>query len=146
MEETRRTHDVALWGYVIMPEHVHILLYPRREMYEMRVILAALKRPVARAAHAHLVESAAQAWLRRLTVRYPDRCVFHFWQPGGGFDHNITGLRAIPSVLEYLHANPVRRELVARPTDWEYSSARFWEGCRDVPLLMDDPLVPGGRT
>ncbi|MCC6359749.1 MAG: hypothetical protein IT450_13470 [Phycisphaerales bacterium] len=43
------------------------------------------------------------------------------------------------AILEYIHANPVRRELCATPTDWEWSSARFWEGRRDVPLAMDDP-------
>jgi REP element-mobilizing transposase RayT len=46
MEDTRRRLDVAIWAYVIMPEHVHVLLYPRRAAYEMRQVLVALKRPV----------------------------------------------------------------------------------------------------
>jgi len=31
-------------------------------------------------------------------------------------------------VIDYIHANPVRRGLVAMATDWTWSSARFWEG------------------
>jgi putative transposase len=57
MRTVRDRFDVALWAYVIMPEHVHVLLPPRDPGYEMRVILAALKRPVATAARAYLTQS-----------------------------------------------------------------------------------------
>lgn len=56
LDEARRTHHLALWAYVIMPEHVHALVLPRQPRYEMRRILAALKRPVSTAARRHLVE------------------------------------------------------------------------------------------
>jgi len=39
-----------------------------------------------------------------------------------------------------LHNNPVRRGLVDHPTDWPWSSARFYAGEKDVPLVMD-PLA-----
>ncbi|MCC6359750.1 MAG: hypothetical protein IT450_13475 [Phycisphaerales bacterium] len=135
----RRKQNVAVFGYVVMPEHVHVLLYPRRPRYEMRTILAGLKRPVSDAAKAYLETIGAREWLERLTVRYPSRTVFRFWQPGGGFDDNVVRDRPIPAILDYIRANPVRRELCAAPPDWEWSSARFWEGMRDVPLAMDDP-------
>lgn len=135
----RQMQDVAIWGYVIMPEHVHVLLCPRHWPHEMRATLAGLKRPVAKAARAWLAETGAMEWLERLTVRYPGRTVFRFWQPGGGYDRNIMAERSVPAILEYMHANPVRRELVATPTEWEWSSARFWDGTQDVPLEMDDP-------
>ncbi|TWT40568.1 hypothetical protein RAS1_42810 [Phycisphaerae bacterium RAS1] len=139
MQSARREHDAPLCAYVIMPEHVHLLLCPRRPRYEMRRILAALKRPVATAAEAYLLERGEAAWLERLTVRYPTREVFRFWQPGGGFDHNIFQEKTVAAVVENIHANPVRRGLVGCPTDWEWSSARFWEGRRDVLLAMDHP-------
>ena len=137
MHAVRRDLESALWTYVIMPEHVHLLLCPRRPRYEMRVILWALKRPVAAAARAFLIEQGRSDWLERLTVRYPTRVVFRFWQPGAGFDHNIFRERTVAAVVEYIHANPVRRGWVQHPTDWPWSSARFWEGRRDVPLEMD---------
>ncbi|MCC7290510.1 MAG: hypothetical protein IT449_00450 [Phycisphaerales bacterium] len=139
MDATRRELDVALWAYVIMPEHVHLLTCPRRAGYEMRRILAALERPVAAAAKAFLIQRGAGDWIERLTVQYPTREVFRFWQAGGGFDHNVFREKTAAAVVDYIHANPVRRGLVARPTDWEWSSARFWEGRRDVPLMMDHP-------
>lgn len=133
--------DFALWAYVIMPEHVHVLLRPRQADYEMRRILAALKRPVGEAAREYLRRMGQDEWLARMTVEYPSRTVFRFWQPGGGFDRNIFQEKSVPAVIDYIHANPVRRGLVDRPTDWEWSSARFWEGRTDVPLQMDPPDV-----
>ena len=84
LARTRRRLDLELWAYVIMPDHVHVLLSPRQPDYEMRRILVALKQPVARAARRWLEATAQSAWLDRLTVTYPSRRVFRFWQPGGG--------------------------------------------------------------
>lgn len=140
LQRTREELDVALWAYVIMPEHVHVLLHPRAGHYEMRRILAALKHPVAKAARQWLEEHRQRAWLQRLTVVYPSRKVFRFWQPGGGFDHNVFREKTVPAIVDYIHVNPVRRGLVEQPTDWAWSSARFWEGWSDVPLRMDNPL------
>jgi putative transposase len=143
IQTVRLKQDVAVWGYVIMPEHVHLLVHPRRSTYSMSAILAGLKRPVSEAAKAHLTATGQTAWLEKLTVRYPGRTVFRFWEPGGGYDRNVQRDRSIPAILDYIHANPVRRELVETPTDWEWSSARFWDGRRDVPLRMDDPFEGG---
>lgn len=140
IETVRREQNVAIWGYVIMPEHVHLLILPREANYSMSRILAALKRSVSKSAKEHLIANRQSAWLEQLTVRYPNREVFRFWQPGGGFDRNVMRERSIPVILDYIHANPVRRELVKHATDWEWSSARFWDGRRDVPLHMDDPF------
>ncbi len=140
LRKTRNNLDVALWAYVIMPEHVHVLLHPRRSDYEMKRILVALKRPVAKAARQWLAERGERRWIERLTVAYPSRQVFRFWQPGGGFDHNVFRDKTVPPIVDYIHANPVRRGLVQVPSDWPWSSARFWVGESDVPLRMDDPF------
>jgi len=68
LEATRRELDVALWAFVIMPEHVHVLLCPRQPIYEMRRILVALKRPVSDAAREHLQRMQDDKWLARLSV------------------------------------------------------------------------------
>lgn len=141
LDQVRRGQDVALWAYVIMPEHVHVVLCPRLAEYEMKSILAGLKRPVSASARAFLEQTKNVSWLERLTVRYRTRTVFRYWQPGGGFDRNVFQERTVPAIIEYVHANPVRRGLVAHPDEWERSSARFWAGRRDVPLLMDEVPV-----
>ena len=60
-----------------------------------------------------------------------------FWQPGGGYNRNITRISTLRSMIEYLHGNPVRRGLVAKAEDWEWSSARWYAGLRQVPIEMD---------
>jgi putative transposase len=48
------------------------------------------------------------------------------------------------TMITYIHENPVRRGLVKRSADWIWSSARFYEGMTDVPLVMDPlPVMEG---
>ncbi|MEK6258767.1 MAG: hypothetical protein AABP62_09105 [Planctomycetota bacterium] len=137
LQDAREKLDFLIWGYVVMPEHVHLLICPRRREYKMGHIEAAIKRPVSARAKQFLIETEATDWLRRLTVREGDEAAFRFWLPGGGYDENIWNERPIPEILDYIHMNPVRRGLVEHPIDWAWSSARFWAGDRGVPLLMD---------
>ena len=141
MEKARRDYNLSLWAYVIMPEHVHILIYPNEPAYQMQRILVALKKPVSSAARTHLEDNSDTQWLARLSVTYPSRTVFRFWQPGGGFDHNVFREKTVPAVIDYIHTNPVRRGLVDQPTAWRWSSARFWAGQDDVPIRMDEPFT-----
>lgn len=138
LESVRKNQNLELWAYVIMPEHVHALINPRDDGYEMRSILAAIKKPVANKARNYLHARREKEWLDKLTVRYPSREVFRFWQPGGGYDHNIFRDRTVRQVIDYIHENPVRRGLVEDPCEWRWSSAAFWQGATDVPILLDD--------
>ena len=139
IQSVRQVHDLELYAYVIMPEHVHLLIRPRRSPYDVSAILYDLKRPVAWKAKAWLKETGRQDWLRRLTVRQGKRQVFHFWLPGGGFDRNIWNDKPVRQICEYIEANPVRRGLVEKATDWLWSSARFRAGL-DGCLLVPDRL------
>ena len=137
MESSRQKLNLAIWAYVIMPEHVHVLILPREKVYEMRRVLAAFKSSVSRAAKSYLQKTGQTQWLARLTTRHGDREVFRFWQPGGGYDTNLWNDRPIEQVIDYIHANPVRRGLVERPTDWKWSSARAYAGISTEPLNVD---------
>jgi len=112
----REVHDVELWAYVIMPEHVHVLLWPRPPNYDVAPIRKTIKQSVARRAIGYLRANAPQ-WLERLLV--------------------IEREEAAWTVVEYIHANPVRRGLVATPTEWPWSSARWYAGEPEVLLAMD---------
>ena len=83
----------------------------------------------------------APKWLARVTPCEGRRLRRRFWQPGGGNDRNITSTEALRAVIDYIHASPVRRALVARAEDWEWSSARWYAGVRPVKLEMDQPVV-----
>jgi len=87
------------------------------------------------------LKSNAPEWLTRVTVREGPRLRHRFWQPGGGYDRNITSTDALRAVIDSLHANPVRRGLVARAADWEWSSARWYAGQRPVELEMDHGVL-----
>jgi putative transposase len=69
---------------------------------------------------------------------------FRFWQAGGGFDRNVRDMNAFCKEIRYIHLNPVRRGLVAKPEDWPWSSVRWWMGRRDELVSCDPP--PHGRT
>ncbi len=140
LDEARKKSAFQLWAYVVMPEHVHVLVYPGDTPERMSAFLQALKEPVARKAIRYL-KSHAPDWLARVTVREGSRLRHRFWQPGGGYDRNITSIEALRAVIDYIHANPVRRGLVARAEDWEWSSARWYAGLRPVRLEMDPGVL-----
>jgi putative transposase len=50
LDAARHRRNLALWAYVIMPEHVHVIVWPRETAYEVRLIRTALKVPVQRKA------------------------------------------------------------------------------------------------
>jgi putative transposase len=129
--------DFDIWAYVIMPEHAHVLVWPRRKVYRIQSILAAIKRPVAVKAKQFLIDTQRNDWLQRLTVRKGRRMVFRLWQSGGGFDENLWNEQPVANVIDYIDDNPRRRGLVIRATDWWWSSARWHAGERDGPLAVD---------
>ncbi len=140
LDEARAEFGFQLWAYVFMPEHVHVLVYPGDAPQQMSRFLQAAKELVARKAIRYLKANTPE-WLARITVREGARVRHRFWQPGGGYDRNITSAEALRGVVDYIHANPVRRGLVARAEEWEWSSARWYAGLRPVKLEMDEAVL-----
>jgi putative transposase len=124
-----------LWAFVIMPEHVHLIVHPRERLYAMRKILAGIKLPIARRAIQFLIEQHSP-WLEKVTRSRGNRTERLFWQSGGGFDRNITRGETLLKMIDYLHSNPVRRGLVERARDWKWSSAKWFEGGTS-PITLD---------
>jgi putative transposase len=111
-----------------MPEHVHLLIHPRAEKYSISRILSTLKQPVSKRAILY-VQRHARAFLRRITgVQPSDKAALRFWQRGGGYDRNLWSPEHIWETIDYIHANPVRRDLCCVGTDWHWSSARAYAG------------------
>jgi putative transposase len=92
--------DVA--GYVVMPEHVHLLLSePEEEL--LSVGLQALKLAVSKRSEQR------PFW----TARY--------------YDFNVFTEAKRMEKLGYIHRNPVKRGLVEQPEDWRWSSYRYYQ-------------------
>ncbi len=103
LEQCRRKHRFDIHGYVLMPNHVHLLL-SEPEVRSLESILRVLKGEVSK----HLKGDRPQFWQRR----------YH------GFNVFSEGKRI--EKLKYLHRNPVERGLVARLEDWPWSSFRHY--------------------
>jgi putative transposase len=112
LEGARQRFGFQLLAYVLMPDHVHLLVWPGLAGAQEPRFLQALKEPVGRKAIAFL-RATAPAWLACLRVREGRRVRHRFWQPGGGYDRNITSTAALRAVINYIHTNPVRRGLGA---------------------------------
>jgi putative transposase len=138
IQRARLRNGFALYAWVIMPEHVHLLVRPE-EGVAIEAVLRGVKQSVSRTAM-NWLRANDPAWAERLCVRRPDgRTETRFWLPGGGYDRNITKPATLRRTVEYIHANPVRRGLVDSAIDWAWSSARSYSG-ESEPLLRMDPL------
>ena len=134
----------GLVAWVVMPEHVHLLVIPAdKHLCDVPGLLWRVKRPCSLAVKADLDASPKGASLRTaLTVRErPGKTAFRFWQEGPGYDRNLRTPAAVAAAIDYIHANPVRRGLVGRPTDWRWSSARRFLLPDEPPDIPHPPLV-----
>jgi putative transposase len=91
-----------LHAYVIMPNHVHLLIEPRLPLAK---ITGVIKGVAARDANATLGRRGKP-----------------FWQDES-FDHWIRNSADFERFRSYIESNPVHAGLVARPEDWRWSSA-----------------------
>jgi putative transposase len=136
---TRQMYD--LWAYVVMPEHVHVVLWPRPDV-TIASLLTTIKQSVAKRALLWLRQEAPE-FLEQLEDRQPNgQRHYRFWQRGGGYDRNLRTVADIHRNIEYVHANPVRRGLVKAPDDWPWSSYRAWQTGEDRPIAIDRVSLP----
>jgi putative transposase len=126
IDRATERHGFDLVAFVYMPEHVHLIVFPTRPDALIANLLFAIKRPFSTRAKA-LLHRTDPPLLGRLTIRErPGKTSFRFWQEGGGYDRNIQNLETLRLAIEYVHNNPVRRELCATPEAWRWSRWRFY--------------------
>jgi len=139
-------HGWRLTAFVFMPEHVHLLVYPTQQSLKVEKLLFAIKRPFSYRVKQRLAETS-DPLLQRLTIRQrPDKTTFRFWQEGPGYDRNMRTEKVLRSAIDYIHLNPVRRKLVERVTDYQWSSACWYasDGQEVDPSLPKLSAVPAG--
>jgi len=142
IDRAREKHSFHVWAYVIMPEHVHLLLWPTKVEYDISDIYSSIKQSVAKRALVY-VRRNAPAFLSRMEDRQPNgKTHYRFWQRGGGYDLNVVEPAIIYRQIEYIHNNPVRRGLCEKVEDWLWSSAADHAGLRAGPLRLDIESIP----
>ncbi|MGB8128997.1 MAG: transposase [Candidatus Angelobacter sp.] len=121
LEQVRARYDFVVVGYVVMPEHFHLLIGEPR-MKKLFTAMQVLKQRVSvqcrgKKRKSASQKSASQMWLWQEAI--PPA----LWQPRyDGF--NVFTQRKYVEKLRYIHRNPVKRGLVPSPELWRWSSYR----------------------
>ncbi len=117
LEDTRLKYDFVVWGYVVMPEHFHLLISEPRTG-SLSLAMQVLKQRVSRRCRRRRrVPSQITLW--------QDPSFRAFWQ-ARYYDFNVFRERKHVEKLRYIHRNPVRRGLVRSPEQWRWSSFRYY--------------------
>jgi putative transposase len=116
LENMRRRFALCIYGYVVMPEHVHLLVNEPKQA------------SLADAIHFLKLSFAKQLRSRGSAVEPGS-----FWQKRY-YDRNVRDVREFMIKLRYLHRNPVKRGLVKEPGEWKWSSFRHY-ALREIGIV-----------
>jgi len=133
LEEIRERYKFSLVGYVVMPEHVHLLISEPPKSTPS-VVLKALKQRVSR----DLRKRSRKACNGQLALAFMNgtAALPRFWQPRF-YDFNVYSRYKLKEKLHYMHGNPVERGLLKHPGEWGWSSFRFYAKCEPGPVKID---------
>lgn len=130
----RDDNALKVLAYVIMPEHLHLLVLPPDSIH----IGAAVGRLKGLIAH-----EIIQYWRSNMIAPPDELCTpvlsdrqHIIWMPGWS-DRRIRGEKELRETIAYIHAKPVMRKLVDGPEEWRWSSYRWYCCCGDIILEMD---------
>jgi len=142
--DLRRELNFRIIGYVLMPEHSHLLLWPSADANPSQ-IMQKLEGRTALFILKNLRANRGYPWCQRIlarltlppTVHHDAR--FRIWQRRF-YDMNIWNPRKRDEKLNYMHNNPVNRRLVKHPGDRPWSSWRFYF-LNDASILAMDRML-----
>lgn len=134
LEQVRCRYQFVVVGYVVMPEHVH-LLFTEPPHGDPSDVMKALKQGFARNLLARL----------RLAPGHPDRFSLGQTLPPHGriwqtrfYDFVVFSEKKRVEKLRYMHRNPVKRGLVLEPQQWPWSSFRHYAYDEAGPVLVNE--------
>jgi putative transposase len=136
LSKVRAEMKFQLIGYVVMPEHVHLLI-SEPEIGTPSKVLQKLKQRVSGKMH----KGGKHPTPAEMNLGFDDETgnAIRFWQPRF-YDFNVYSEGKRKEKLNYMHANPVIRGLVKHPKDWPWSSWSFY--MKNEPgLIRIDLLV-----
>jgi len=134
IDDVRRQDGFRLLAYIIMPEHVHLVIIPGDDT-RAGTLVGEIKRVSSLRIHEILLENESRL-IHKFIVQRDRHSPFALWKRRC-HDHNCRTDDAVWSRVEYCHFNPVTRGLVRNPEDWIWSSYRWYLGKRNVPLQID---------
>ncbi len=128
LEEARQRYRFVVLGYVVMPEHFHLLITEPQEGNPSTVMQV-------------LKQRFAQRVLRRSRSdaqgSLAEQRPVHVWQ-ARFYDFNVWTERKRVEKLRYMHRNPVKRGLVKEPEQWPWSSFRYYMYGEISPVKVNE--------
>lgn len=105
--------DFRLYAWVVLPNHVHLLVQPNLEIAAVPRILTGLK------------TRSAERILPRLRLENGagNQSVDRLWLQGGGYDRNVADGDELLEKLNYIECNPVKARYCKLPEEYKWSSA-----------------------
>jgi putative transposase len=134
LEEARLKYKFSLLGYVIMPSHIHLVIYPNNVIHLGRVIGEVKSFSASRIGL--LLKSQGKYNLVMNEKRRNGERRFVFWHRRC-YDHNCRTPETVIEKINYCHMNPVRAGLVDHPSKWSWSSYRWYMGYEDAVIDVD---------
>jgi putative transposase len=131
LDEVRIRYAFRLIGYVVMPEHVHLLISEPQKDNPSKVMQVLKQR----------VSIALLPKRRDGGSRTED----HFWQRRF-YDFNAYSGKKISEKLNYMHMNPVKRKLVTDLKDWPWSSWSHYTNGEPGLISVDRWDEPAAKT
>ena len=116
LDVVRRECGFLLFGFVVMPDHVHLLLCPRENSLPHLM---------------HQWKFKTGYNIQRMRKRKGP-----LWQERY-FDFICRRTRDFSNKLEYMHENPVKAGYVSRPEEWPWSSYVHYAGTGQPPVVPD---------
>jgi putative transposase len=120
LEQTRQRYRFVVVGYVVMPEHIHLLI-TEPEVGNPSTVMQVLKQRTTRA----LLPKRKPTDPRQRNLFGEKPQCRAFWQ-ARFYDFNVWTTKKRVQKLRYMHRNPVKRRLVESPEQWRWSSYRFY--------------------
>ncbi len=133
LEQARCRYGFVVVGYVVMPEHFHLLI-SEPEKGTPSTVMQVLKQRFARKILKRVRERAdpaqGQLWDEELTEG-------HVWQRRF-YDFVVWSHAKRLEKLRYIHRNPVKRGLVLQPEQLPWSSFRHYAYDEAGPVMVDE--------
>ena len=136
LARVRAKYGFLLVGYVVMPEHVHLLISEPKKGTPSTVLQMLKQRVSRKLRKKQRISSVGQL---RLAFPEPVESARSFWQ-ARFYDFNVYTNRKKREKLDYMHRNPLTRGLVNHPKDWSWSSWSVYG--MGEPELVEIDVVP----
>jgi putative transposase len=134
LEQVRRRYRFVVAGYVVMPEHIHLLI-GEPERGDPSKVMQAVKQGFARRLLLGLREGGDPRQSEVWDTVLEDG---HIWQ-ARFYDFVVFTEKKRWEKVRYMHRNPVKRGLALEPEQWRWSSCRHYTyGERGIVLVNEE--------